>query len=341
VPSSASVAVTAYLDSANQRLRLGETAAGARMARTTIVHPICTRDTHVRATALMVLGQACVLESHFRLARTLGSRARALFARHADWQGEADACALLSYAESALGNNAEALAAARDGIKYAAQSTSSRTQACGLNYSGVSSFWARDFGTSRAVLEACAALVASRSCKAESFQPTVNLAFCELLCVLEPHPNGPRSQDYSALVSALAGATELQLDGLAGFLNRPSGDVGLFLTEFARSFLASRLGLHDESDRQYLSALLRLSRLRRASWLHALLWWAKLERQRARGKVSQAIASAQAMRQAALATSHQPLVDIASELEAQLWGSVGSLAGLEARWSRSAQANAY
>jgi hypothetical protein len=325
VSSAVSSAVKGYLDSANERLRLGRTTVGARMARTALIHPACARDTHVRATALVVLAQACILESRFRLARSLSSRARSLFAHHSDPDGQADACALLSYSASALGHAVEAADAARHGIELRAHSDSPVVQAFGLNYSGIASFWSRDYGTSRAVLDMSVWCLASRSRRAESFQPLVNLAFCELLQLVDPEPNGKASQDYSTLITALASATQLQEDGCAGFLNRTTGDVGLLLVEFARCFLAIRLGLHDEADKRYLECLLRLSHLPRASWLHALLWWARLERERATGRFSQALASASAMHRTAAAGAHVPLAAIACALEQQLWAAVGPL----------------
>jgi len=323
VPSYTSRAAKNYLSTARECLSVGETAKGRRMAQAALSLPACARDTHVQATALCVLSQACVLDSRFRLAYRLSSRAGRLFRRHSDADGQAESLAILSYSAATLTKCEQASRAARESVALRAHSKSALVQSLGLNYSGVAAFWARDFGSSSGVLDAAAWLVKGHSRSAvASFQPLVNRAFCEVLRVVEPERNGWSSHEYSFLTDtvSLAGATER--NEATGFLNKVTADIGLLLLDFERCFLASRLGQLDEADEHYLHCLSRASRVPRSSWLHAILWWSRLERAKAKGQVGSAIASAAAMRQAAIAGEHLQLASLAARFESLLWSEI-------------------
>lgn len=321
--SYATRAAKSYLSTARDCLAVGETARGRRMAQAALSLPSCARDTHVQAAALCILSQACVLDSRFRLAYTLSSRARQLFRRHADPDGQADCLAILSYSAASLHKCEQASRAAREGVALRAHSGSPLVQSLGLNYSGVAAFWAGDFGSSSGVLDAAAWLVQGRSRSAvASFQPLVNRAFCEVLRVAQPEHNGWSLHEFSCLTHAisLAGATEK--NGATGFLSKATADIGLLLLDFERCFLASRCGQVDEADEHYLHCLSRASRVPRSSWLHAIIWWGRLERAKARGRLGSAMASAASMRLAAMAGEHLQLASLAARMERLLWAEI-------------------
>jgi hypothetical protein len=273
----------------------------------------------VEAEASLVLSQAYVLESRIRLAHRFSSRARKLFVRHSDAAGQAEALAIESYSASALGMDAEAVHAANEGIALRARIDSPGAQVLGLNYLGVASFWAKDFGTACGVLDDSVSIANCDSSGASaSFRPLVNLCFTEMLRVVQIESDGQRPADLSALQDYIfrtkTVAEKVGQDALTPY----DSAIGLLLLELCACFLLSRSGRLNEADSCFMACFDRASRLPRTSWLHAIVWWARLEREKAYGDVDTAIVSAQAMAEYAKHGEHIKLQALANSLEATL-----------------------
>ena len=307
-----------FLLSAQDALSIGNTRKGRRMARHALARSVDFKDRSLEAEAALVLGHAYVLDSRLRLAHSMSSRAQKLFLEDSNPAGQAEALAILSYSASALGLDDEALQAAKDGMALRAETGSALGQACGLNYLGVASFWSRDFGTARGVLEASIWFAGQANDTAAGFQPLVNLCCSEILRVGEWERNGRQAPDLSDLEHLVARARAMVDKGQATALSYQTSDIGFMLLDFSSFFVATRRGRALEADAFYLRCLERALRLPRTSWLQAVLWWARVERAVGLGDIETSIASLRAMGECARAGEHAQLHALASALEATL-----------------------
>lgn len=288
------------------------------MAQRALVKGLNTQDTSLEAEAALVLSHAYVLESRLRLAHLTSARAQKLFLGDSNAAGQAEALAILSYSAIALGFDSQALQAANDGLALRADAGSPLGQACGLNCLGVASFWTKDFGTARGVLEASIWFANQSNDAAAGFQPLVNLCFSEILRTVEHERNGQGPADLSDLEQLVSRARAMAADGESPVLNKGTRDMGLMLLDFSSCFIASRWGRTQEADAFYLACLESASRLPRTSWLHAVLWWARAERAVVYGDIDKSLASLEAMRVSAKAGEHAQLQALAITLEATL-----------------------
>lgn len=92
-----------YLAAAQRALCVGETRKGRRMARQVLAASVEDGDGAMQASAALVLSQAYVLESRFKLAHETSARAHQLFLRQCDGASVDEALAIHRYSASALG----------------------------------------------------------------------------------------------------------------------------------------------------------------------------------------------------------------------------------------------
>ena len=131
----------------------------------------------MEASASLLLAQVFMLESRFEWAQRFAKRAKLLFQQISEPVQAVESLLSLSYSQSALGHDDLAIRTASDAVR-----DSQRVQhlsAAALNYVGVVSFWRRDYGTARGVLDAACQFAPQYG--VASFQPLVNGAFTELL----------------------------------------------------------------------------------------------------------------------------------------------------------------
>jgi hypothetical protein len=192
--------------------------------------------------------------------------------------------------------DSEAVRAANDGISLRANTESPVVQATGLNYLGVASFWAKDFGTASGTLEASICFVNEESDDAAAcFHPLVNLCFCEVLRIIDGESKRRSPADISMLEKLISQARTLEKRGQTGTLNQGTSDIGFLLLDFSSCFASIRSDRLEDADIYYLACLNRASRLPRNSWLQAIVLWARLEHAKGYGDIEKAIVSAQAM----------------------------------------------
>ena len=318
-PSSIVNGLTRHdLLSAHDALRIGKTRRGRRLAQRALVRGARADDRSTQAEAALVLSHAYVLESRFSLARLTSARASRLFVADSNAAGQAEALAILSYSASALGLDAQALQAADDGIALRSASAAPLSQACGMNYLGVASFWAGDFATARGVLEASIWLADQAGGAAVGFQPLVNLCFVEVLRIVDAERKVHGAADLSELEQLVSRARTMAATGKVGCFNPGIRDIAFVLLDFSCCFIASRWGHTEAADAFYLACLERSRRLPANSWLHAVLWWARAERAIGYGDIDKSIASLDAMAEAARCGEHAQLQALAATLESTL-----------------------
>jgi hypothetical protein len=303
------------LDTARQSWMRGDWMDARDGAQKVLAAAVACRDPHLEGSASLLLAQVLTLQSRFGWARRFGERARELFASESDPRGLSESMLSLSYVDSALGQEelairgAEAVMAGADGI--------ARRGAAGLNYRAVAASWSGQHGTARGMLDgACELAPDEAGCRSAVFHPLANAIFTEVLRCARMRMAGHRV-DLSELARLLAREWELVKAGATGSLAEISADPGLFLLEFASCFLATRIGDAARADQHYLGCLERASRLPPTSWMHALLWWARLERTLAAGETKEIAASAARLVAAAGAGEHEPLKALARSLAAE------------------------
>jgi hypothetical protein len=307
-----------YLLSAHDSLAIGETRRGRRMARQALARSMGARDVSLAGEAALVLSHAHVLDSRLSLAHDMSSRAFRLFRQDSNPVGQADALAIHSYSASALGFDSQALQAACDSMSLRTDAGSALAQSRGLNYLGLASCWSGDFGTTRGALEASMWFARQANDAATSFHPLVNLCFAEVLQVVDSDRNGQASPDLSELVRLVGLARAMAQNGQCAGFHKPTLEIGLLLLDFCSCFVASRWGRTEEADAFYLECLQRAAPFPRNSWVHAVLWWARVERSVAYGDIDASIASLQAMGQHARAGEHAQLHALSLTLAATL-----------------------
>jgi hypothetical protein len=278
----------------------------------------------LHAQACLLVAQALSLESQYALAARFAARARQLFAQQQDAGGQAESVLLVSAIESALGHDREAVEAAE--LATAGVHGLQRRAAAGLNYRGVAALWRNDYATARGVLDtACGLAPEEAGRSASAFHPLVNAIFAEALRNADLRMQGQPAQ-LAELEMLVAHAWALVKTGDTRCLVDISPTPGLFLLSFATCFLASRSGEADRADRYYLKCLEHAAGLPQASWMHALVWWARLERTTAAREVQEAGVSAQRMLVVALDSEHVPLKSLARRLGADAQNYLGAAA---------------
>ncbi len=307
-----------YLRAAQEALCVGEARNGRRLARQALASSVGARDLALEAEAALVLSHAYVLESRLRLAHRMSSRAQQLFARSSNAVGQAEALAVRSYSASAIGLDSQALQAACDSISLRTDAPSPLAQARGLNYLGVASSWTGDFATARGALEASIWFANQANDAATAFHPLVNLCFAEVLRIVGHDRDCHAPADLSDLERQVARARAMAASGQSGAFHRATRDIGFLLLDFAGCFIASRRGRTDDADACYLACLERATRFPRTSWVHAVVWWARVERAVAYGDIETSIASLQAMGELAQAGEHAQFQALAETLAATL-----------------------
>lgn len=307
-----------YLLAAQDALGIGRTRRGRRMAHQVLVRCVGAADRSMEAEAALVLSQAYVLESRFRLAHDMSARAHKLFRRESNADRLAEALAVHSYSASALGLDGPALQAACDSMSLRTDTASALAQARGLNYMGLAASWTRDFASARGALEASIWFTRQASDAATGFQPLVNLCFTEVLQIVERERLHRQAADLAELERLVAQARVMANSGQSSGFQKATLDIGLLLLEFCSCFVASRLGRTVEADAHYLACLERATRFPRTSWVHAVLWWARVERAVSYGDIEASIGSLHAMGQAAKAGEHVQLQALAATLETTL-----------------------
>ena len=303
------------LETARQSWMRGEWMDARDGAQKALTAAVACRDPHLEGRASLLLAQVLTLQSRFGWARRFGERARHLFENESDPRGLSEAMLSLSYVDSALGQEdlavrgAEAVVAGTDGI--------ARRGAAGLNYRGVAASWGGQYGTARGMLDAACELAPDEAgCRSAVFHPLANAIFTEVLRCARMRMAGHRV-DLSELARLVAREWELVKAGATGSLAEISADPGLFLLEFASCFLATRTGDAARADQHYLGCLERAARLPPTSWMHALVWWARLERSLAAGDAKEIGVSAARLASAARASEHAPLKALARSLAAE------------------------
>jgi hypothetical protein len=270
------------------------------------------RDRHLEASASLLLAQVLTLESRFDWAQRFANRAHLLFRDLSEPVESCEALLSLSYAESALGRDEVALGAASNAVSYARHAP--HLSAAGLNYVGVVSFWRREYGMARDVLDAaCESAPGQGKHRSASFQPLVNAAFTELLRCADLRMQGRRA-DTSGLVMLVANARELEKRGATESLSQAASYAGLFLLEFESFYLAHLTGDASRADSHYLSCLKRSSRLPESSWMQGLVRWAQLERALVSTDASQVAESAMALASSYQGSEHVHMKNLARRL---------------------------
>lgn len=320
ISSVGNVYTNQYLALARDALCVGDTRKGRQMALQALDRS--ANDASVQAQASLVLGHAYALESRFRNAHMMTSRAHRLFVRDSNSHGQVEALGVICFTACVLGLNDDALKAARDGISTMTDNSSPLPQAWGLNYSGVASLWAKDFGTARGALEASIWFTKQASDVAAAFQPLINLCFCEVLRIVEIGHLGRNLNEVSDLEQLVSRARGMASAGWSSGLNDAAQEIGLLLLDFLSCFVSSRAGKREDADAFYLRCLQRAYQLPQASWVQAVLLWARAERAAAYGDVESAVASLEMMSQRAKKGEHEQLrflaVRLASGLRAPL-----------------------
>jgi hypothetical protein len=105
ISSVGNVYTSQYLASARDSLCVGNTLHGRCMAQHALGWN--TENTSVQAEASLVLGHAFALESRFRNAHLMASRAHRLFVRDSNDHGQVEALGLISFTACVLGLNDE------------------------------------------------------------------------------------------------------------------------------------------------------------------------------------------------------------------------------------------
>ncbi|MFC5497403.1 hypothetical protein ACFPOE_07650 [Caenimonas terrae] len=306
-----------YLADARQALGIGETRKGRRMARQVLAASVDAADVAMQAQAALVLSQAHVLESRFRLAHETSAQARKLFQQAGHGAGVAEALAIHSYAASALGLDGPALQAACDAMSLQTDA-SALAQARGLNYMGLAATWTRDFATARKALEASIWYTRQAGDGAAAFQPLINLCFSEVLQIVERERLHQGPADLAELERRVCQARAAADSGPSVAVHPATRDIGLLLLDFAGCFIASRRGRTEDADACYLACLEKASRFPRTSWVQAVLWWARVERAVCYGDIEASVSSLHAMAAVARAGEHAQLHALAKTLEATL-----------------------
>jgi hypothetical protein len=307
-----------YLAAARDALDLRDTRKGRRMARQVLAGSVDAGDVAMEAQAALLLSQAGILDSRFRLAHEMSSRAHKLFKRSADRAGLAEALAIHSYSASALGLDGPALQAACDSMSLQTDTQSALSQARGLNYMGIAAAWTRDFPTARNALEASIWFARQAGVPAAAFQPLINLCFSEVLQVVERERLKQGPADLAELERLVAQARMMADSGQATGFQKATADIGLLMLEFACCFIASRRGRTTEADAFYLACLEKAARFPRTSWVQAVLWWARVERAVCYGDIEASIGSLRAMGAVAASGEHAQLQGLARTLEGTL-----------------------
>ena len=273
------------------------------------------RDRHLEASASLLLAQVLTLESRFEWAQRFANRANLLFQDLSEPVESCEALLSLSYAQSALGRDEAALEAASDAVSCAFQG--SPLSAAALNYVGVVSFWRREYGMARDVLDAaCESAPEQGKHRSAAFQPLVNAAFTELLRCADLRMQGRRA-DASDLVMLVAKARELEKRDATESLSHAASFAGLFLLEFESFYAAHLAGDASRADSHYLSCLKRSSRLPESSWMQGLVRWAQLERTVVCADASQVAASALALAGSYQGSEHVHMKNLARRLSAR------------------------
>jgi hypothetical protein len=307
-----------YLAAAQDALCIGQTRKGRRMAHQVLVKSVGACDQSMEAEASLVLSQAYVLESRFRLAHETSSRARRLFLQRSNDARMAEALAIHSYSASALGLDGQALQAACDSMSLRTDTASAVAQARGLNYMGLASAWTGDFATARGALEASIWFVRQASDAATAFQPLNNLCFVEVLQVVEHERRHQEPADLAELERLVAQARSMADSGQSEGFHKSTRDIRLLLLDFFCCFIASRRGRTQDADAFYLACLEKAARFPRTSWVQAVLWWARVERALCYGDIEGSIASLHAMGEHAKAGEHVQLHTLSMTLQATL-----------------------
>lgn len=303
-----------YLAAAKDALSTGETRMGRRMARQVLAGSVRAADLAMEAEAALVLCQAHVLESRFRLAHEMSARAHKLFQQAGNTPGIAEALAIHSYSASALGFDGPALQAACDSMAMQSDGTSDLAKARGLNYMGVAASWTRDFPTARNALEASIWFSRQAGDSGAAFQPLINLCFTEVLHIVE-RERLRQPADLAELERQVAHARVMADSGQCSGFHRATLDIGLLLLDFGDCFIASRRGRTEGADAAYLACLEKASRFPRTSWVQAVLWWARVERAVCYGDIEASVRSLHAMGKVAEAAEHAQLQALAKVLE--------------------------
>lgn len=303
------------LDAARHSWMRGDWRQARAGAQKTLAAAVAGREPHVEAGASLLLAQVLTLQSRYAWARRFGTRARDLFAGEHDPRGLSESMLSLSYLDSAIGQHdvaireAEAVVAGAHGI--------ARRTAAGLNYRGVAASWGGDHVTARRLFDtACELAPDEAGCRSAVFHPLANAIFTEVLRCARMRMQGHRV-DLSGLARLLERQWDLVRAGATGSLAEVSADPGLFLLEFASCFLATRTGDAARADQHYLGCLQRAARLPPDSWMHALVWWARLERTLAAGEAPEIARSAAQLVGLAERSEHVPLKALARSLAAE------------------------
>jgi len=270
------------------------------------------RDRHVEASAALLLAQVLTLESRFDWAQRFANRANLLFQELSEPVEGSEALLSLSYAQSALGQDEVALEAASNVVSHARHAP--HLSAAGLNYVGVVSFWRREYGMARDVLDAaCESAPGQSKHRSAAFQPLVNAAFTELLRCADLRMQGRRA-DVSDLVKLVAKARELQKRDATESLSHAASSAGLFLLDFESFYVAHLARDASRADSHYLSCLERSSRLPESSWMQGLVRWAQLERALVSADASQVAVSALALVSSYQGSEHMHMKNLAWRL---------------------------
>jgi hypothetical protein len=307
VASQTSLLAGRELEDAKHAWMRGEWPQARTAAQRVLGEAAIGRDRRLEAGASLLLAQVLSLESRFTWARKFAARAKLLYSAIAAPEGVAEAMLATSGIESALGNDELAVAAAQaaiDGLNGAA-----RRPAAGLHCLGLAALWTCEYGKARDLFAQARGLATQDGSAA--FQSLAHSLLAEVLRCMELRAGGHRP-DFADLDALVDEGWRLVKTAAAGPLD--GGPAGLLLLEFASCFLTSRSGRLTDANEHYVGCLQQAAQLPASSWLHVLVWWARLERTLAGGETGEAALSVASMVAAADAGEHLPLKELAQIL---------------------------
>lgn len=116
---------------------------------------------------------------------------------------------------------------------------------------------------------------------------------------------GRKLDEVSDLEMLVSRARAMAFAGRSSGLNGAAQEIGLLLLDFLSCFVSSRGGKREDADAFYLSCLQRAYRLPQASWVQAVMLWARAERAAAYGDVDSSIAALMMMSDQAKISEHE------------------------------------